>query len=331
MKNAFEIRRELTEQETLASLFGMVEKEIKDRESSAPLLKTPESVFSQMEGNNEIRGRFAKLEFLRLNEDDLVFAITDIHGDREKQQAVLDYIKQRKTDVKGDIHLVVMGDVAGGVSVPGEDIEPLFDLLRGRKNGDFELHMLQGNVERDAPPIAGLYAKIQETEGDIRALPAMTDLFKSLPDSLFLRDVQGRNIMLTHSVLPLVNKKKFEEEGLEIFNRDAEEIDKLGLRKYSGVWATFDGVRKKSEYGGKKSFQLGKDTFQSILGTLGIERILRGHDSGLIKKEAKDTGVHRVVLDEGEVDTFHTSSKATNDFGIFVEISGKGDLTFRKI
>ena len=78
-------------------------------------------------------------------------------------------------------------------------------------------------------------------------------------------------------------------------------------------------------------FQLGKDTFRSTLKTLGLNKILRGHDSSLIKNKAKETGVHQLTLDEGEVDTFHTSSKATKDFGIFVEINPTGDVEFKKI
>ena len=330
MSEAFRFRQELKEKTTLASLMDAFRAEVKDKQSNELLSKTPDEIFTQMKNDNEIRGEYVKLEFLKLKKDDLAVITTDIHGDEDKQQKVLDYINTKKEEISGEIHLIDMGDIVSGASGSEENINALFNLLEGSRNGDFKLHLLQGNVEKNVPPVSGLYEKIKETENDVRAFIAMTDLFKSLPNSLFLQ-AEKDNIMLGHSTLPLINQKKFEESGLKIYNKNAEEIDRLGIRESSATWATFDGEREKSEYGGKKMFQLGKNTFQSILKTLNLKRILRGHDSALIKDKAKNTGVHQLFLEDGEVDTFHTSKKATEEFGIFAEISGKGDIEFKKV
>lgn len=330
MEKALGIRRELKAQETPTSLLQAARREIETKKSKDPLLTKPDDVFVSMKSSNEIRGNYAKLEFLKLKENDLAIVITDIHGDREKLQAVLDYIKAKREEIKGDIHLINMGDTASGASGSEEDVEAIFDLLKGNKNGEYKLHMLQGNVERDAPPATGLYNKIKKEDQGISAFPTMTDLFRSLPSTLFLETKNGP-IMLTHSTLPLVNKKRFEQEGLGIFSRNAGEIDRLGLREPSGTWATFDGEREESAYGGKKMFQLGKDTFRSIFKTLDLKIILRGHDSSLIKKKAKETGVHQTILENGEVDTFHTSRKATVNIGVFAEIKHDGSIEFKKV
>ena len=330
MEKALGIRRELKAQETPASLLQAAKREIEIKKSKDPLLTKPDDVFASMKSGNEIRGNYAKLEFLKLKEDDLAIAITDIHGDREKLQAVLDYIKSKRAEIKGDIHLINMGDTSSGASGAEEDVEAIFDLLKGNKNGEYKLHMLRGNVERDAQPATGLFDKIKNDDQGTSVFPAMTDLLEALPSTLFLETENGP-IMLTHSTLPLVNKKRFEREGLGIFSRSAGEIDGLGMREPSGTWATFDGEREESAYGGKKMFQLGKDTFRSIFKTLDLKIILRGHDSSLIKKKAKETGVHQSILENGEVDTFHTSRKATGDIGIFAEITADGEVEFKKV
>lgn len=330
MNEAFKFRQELREKKTLASLMDAFRSETKDKQSSDHLLKTPHEIFAQMKNNNEIRGEYVKLEFLKLKGSDLAIITTDIHGDENKQREVLNYIKEKKEEIDGEIHLIDMGDIVSGASGSEENAITLFNFLEGSRDNDFKLHLLQGNVERNVPPISSLYEKIQETENNTRAFIAMTDLFKSLPNSLFLQ-TEKENIMLGHSTLPLVNQKRFEKDGLEIYNNSAREIDNLGIREASATWATFDGEREKSEYGGKKMFQLGKNTFQSLLKTLNLRRILRGHDSSLIKEKAKNTGVHQLFLEGGEVDTFHTSKKATGEFGIFAEINGNGDVEFKKI
>jgi hypothetical protein len=90
-----------------------------------------------------------------------------------------------------------MGDIVSGAS-ESENIEVLFDLLKGDREKDFKLHLLQGNTERDAMPVSGLYNKVNQIEKDITALPAMSNLFKTMPNSLFLENGKIKELRAIH-------------------------------------------------------------------------------------------------------------------------------------
>lgn len=327
-----ELRKELKEQKTLASLLFNAKQEIKEKKTEQPLLETPRGVFESMQGNNEIRGDYAPFEFLKVQENDLIINITDIHGDREILDQVLKYIQERKNNMQegGEVHLIYGGDIASGTG--DEDIECLFDLLKANKNGDLKLHYLKGNVERDGPPAAQLKKLIGKQEENFGSFPQMTDYFKSLPVALFLQTADGKVLLFNHSILPLVNRKRFEKEGLAVYSRPAQEIDKLGIREISATWAGYDGDQQQGKLGGKNLIKIGKENFETITDRLDLGGIFRGHDSSLIKNKAKETGVHVETLEDGEkVYTFHTSRKATGEFGAFAEISGDGEEMFKKI
>lgn len=328
----FELRKELKEQKTLVSLLFNAKREIERKKTKQPLLETPQDVFESMQGKNEIGGDYAPFEFLKVEGNDLVISITDIHGDREILKQVLDYIKERKNNMQeGDeVHLVYGGDIALGTG--NEDIECLFDLLKANKNGDFQLHYLKGNAERDSRPVKQLKGLLTQQKEDFGSFPQMTNYFNSLPSALFLKIADDKTLLFNHSILPMVNKKRFEKEGLGVYNHSAQEIDKLGVRESLAMWGEYDGEKQKGELGGEKIAKIGKESFETITDRLNIDEIFRGHDSNLIKEKAKEIGVYVEQLENNKnVYTFHTSRKATGDFGVFVEIDGDGEVKFKKV